>query len=140
VAVIVEYAGIVAAISLFAATLTGAYGGNVSAVFATGTAGVAAAGKAAHAQGIAPAGAKTAYKRAPYKKPPLRYLYALGWIGGTKNLTQCGLTLLSPAAMTQQAEQGIRKNSKLMGQLRRHSISVSSAASALVKGVVSACA
>jgi hypothetical protein len=138
--VIVEYAGIVAAISLCAATLTGAYGADVSAVFATGSAGVAAAGKAAHTQGVAPAGAKAAYKRAPYRKPALKYLYSLGWIGGTKNLTQCGLTLLSPDAMKQQAVQGIKKNTKLKAQLARRSISVSAAAGALVQGVVSACA
>lgn len=137
--VIVEYAGIVAAISLFAATLTGAYGNNVAAVFASGSAGVTAATKAAHAQGVAPAGAKAAYKRAPYRKPALKYLYALGWIGGTKNLTQCGLALLSPDAMRQQAEQGIRRNPKLAAQLRRKAIGVHGAARALVDGLVSAC-
>src|SRR5262249_45236646 len=51
--VIVEYAGIVAAVSLLAATLTGAYGNDVAAVFASGTAGAAAAGRAARAQGLA---------------------------------------------------------------------------------------
>ena len=136
---IVEYAGIVAAISLFAATLTGAYGNDVAAVFASGSAGVAAAGKAARTHGVAPAGARSAYARAPYKKPVLKYLYALGWIGGRKSLTQCGLTLLSPGAMKQQAEQGIRKNAKLTAQLERRSITVPAAAGAVVKGVVSAC-
>jgi hypothetical protein len=116
VPVFVEYAGIVAAISLLSATLTGAFGNNVAAVFASGSAGVAAASKAARKQGVAPAGAKAAYRRAPYRKPALKYLYALGWVGGKKNLTQCGLTLLAPGAMT-----------------------VRSAAGALVKGVVSAC-
>jgi hypothetical protein len=138
--VIVEYAGIVAAISLLSATLTGAYGNNVAAVFASGSAGVAAATKAAQKQRVAPAGAKAAYARAPYRKPALKYLYTLGWIGGKKNLTQCGLTLLAPGAMKQQAEQGIRKNRKLRAQLKRRAISVGSAAGALVSGVVSACA
>ena len=137
---LVEYAGIVTAISLFSATLTGAYGNSITAVFASGAAGVAATAKAAHQQKVSPTGAKAAYTRAPYRKPGLKYLYALGWIGGTKNLTQCGLTLLSPDAMKEQAVRGIRKNSKLTKQLARRSISVGSAAGALVKGVVSACA
>ena len=81
----VEYAGILAAVSLMAITLTGAYGKNVSAVFESSGVGITAVTKAAKAQKVAPAGAKAAYKRAPYVKPAMKYLYALGWIGGTKN-------------------------------------------------------
>ena len=138
--VVVEYAGILAAVSLLAVTLTGAYGKDVTAVFASSGAGVSAAAKAAHAQHVSSTGAKTAYKRAPYAKPALKYLYALGWIGGTKNRTQCGLTLLGEGAARDQAAEGIRANRKLVTQLRRRGISVSAAANALTKGVVSACA
>ena len=136
----VEYAGILAAVALMAATLTGAYGKSVSAVFASGTAGVAAAAKAAKAQKVAPAGAKTAYGRAPYRKPLLKYLYALGWIGGTKNPGQCGLTLLGQDAAKEQAARELRANAKLVSQLRKRGVSVSAAANALTSGVVSACA
>ena len=94
----VEYAGILAAVSLMAITLTGAYGKNVSAVFESSGVGITAVGKAAKAQKVAPAGAKAAYKRAPYVKPALKYLYALGWIGGTKSPGACGLTLLGQGA------------------------------------------
>jgi hypothetical protein len=138
--VAVEYAGILAAVALMAATLTGAYGKSVSAVFASGTAGVAAAAKAAKAQKVAPAGAKTAYGRAPYRKPLLKYLYALGWIGGTKNPGQCGLTLLGQDAAKEQAARELRANAKLVSQLRKRGVSVSAAANALTSGVVSACA
>ena len=137
---IVEYAGILAAVSLLAATLTGAYGQNVAAVFATNTAGIAAVGKAATAEKVSPAGAKAAYKRAPYSKTALRYLYALGWIGGTKSPGQCGLTLLGEGAAKEQAAREMRSNAKLVAQLKRRGVSVSAAATALTKGVVSACA
>ena len=136
---IVEYAGIVAAISLLAATLTGAYGNNVAAVFASGSAGVTAATKAARAQGVSAAGAKAAYRRAPYAKPALKYLYALGWIGGTKNRGQCGLTLLGTDAARKHAAQEIRQNRRLVAQLKKRAISATAAANALVRGVVSAC-
>ena len=136
----VEYAGIVAGIALLAATLTGAYGQSVTAVFASGTAGVAAAAKAAKAQKVSPAGARTAYNRAPYRKPVLKYLYALGWIGGTKNAGQCGLTLLGRDAAKDQAARELRANAKLVAQLKRRGVSVSTAANALTRGVVSACA
>jgi hypothetical protein len=136
----VEYAGILAAIALMSVTLTGAYGKSVSAVFATSSAGVAAVAKAAKAQKVSPAGAKAAYARAPYRKPALKYLYALGWIGGTKNPGQCGLTLLGTDAAKEQAAHELRANAKLVSQLKRRSVSVSAAANALTQGVVSACA
>ena len=136
----VEYAGILAAVALMAATLTGAYGTSVTAVFATGTAGVAAVAKAAKAQKVSTAGAKAAYRRAPYRKPALKYLYALGWIGGTKNAGQCGLTLLGQDAAKDQAARELRTNAKLVAQLRKRDVSVSAAANALTSGVVSACA
>jgi hypothetical protein len=138
--VIVEYAGILAAVTLMAATLTGAYGQNVAAVFASSSVGIAAAGKAAKAQKVSPAGAKAAYRRAPYSKNALKYLYALGWIGGTKNPGQCGLTLLGQGAARDQAARDIRSNPKLMAQLRERAVSAAAAAGAVTKGVVSACA
>jgi hypothetical protein len=139
VRVVVEYAGILAAVTLMAVTLTGAYGENVAAVFNSSTVGIAAVGKAAKAQKVSPAGAKTAYKRAPYAKPALKYLYALGWIGGTKNPGQCGLTLLGQGAARDVATEQIRGNAKLSAQLRKRGLSAVAAASALTKGVVSAC-
>jgi hypothetical protein len=137
--VAVEYAGVLAAVTLMAVTLTGAYGKNVAAVFNTSTVGIAAVGKAAKAQKVSPVAAKTAYQRAPYKKPVLKYLYALGWIGGTRNRTQCGLTLLSPDAARDVATAQIRENAKLSGQLKRRGITAVTAATAVTKGVVSAC-
>jgi hypothetical protein len=136
----VEYAGILAAVSLLAVTLTGAYGSNVTAVFTTSSAGIAAVAKAAKAQRVSVAGAKAAYKRAPYTKPALRYLYGLGWIGGTRNAGQCGLTLLGEGAAREQAARDLRGNAKLVAQLKRRGITVSAAANAVTKGVVSACA
>ena len=137
---VVEYAGILAAVTLMAVTLTGAYGKNVAAVFNSSSVGIAAVGKAAKAQKVSSAGAKTAYQRAPYAKPALKYLYALGWIGGTRNPGQCGLTLLGQDAARQQATHDMRSNPKLVVQLKRRGVSVSAAASAVTKGVVSACA
>ncbi len=136
----VEYAGILAAVSLMAITLTGAYGKNVTAVFESSSVGIAAVTKAAKAQKVAPAGAKAAYKRAPYAKPALKYLYALGWIGGTKNAGQCGLTLLGQRAAKEQAAREMRAESKLVTQLKRRGVSIAAAATAVTKGVVSACA
>jgi hypothetical protein len=137
---IVEYAGLVSAFALLAATLSGSYGQNVAAVFANGATGISTVTKAARSEKVPPAQAKAAYKRAPYKKPALKYLYAMGWIGGAKNRAQCGFTLLGQDAVQKHTAREIRSNSKLMTQLRKRAVSASSAATALVKGVVSACA
>lgn len=137
---IVEYAGVLAGITLLAATLTGHYGKNVAAVFESGKVGIAAVGKAAHSQGVSVTKAKAAYKRAPYAKPALKYLYALGWIGGTKHPAQCGLTVLGQNTARDLATDEIRSNRKLMAQLKKRAVSARGAATALVKGVVSACA
>jgi hypothetical protein len=136
----VEYAGILAAVALMAVTLTGAYGKTVTAVFTSSGAGVAAVAKAAKAAKVSPAGAKEAYRRAPYRKPALKYLYALGWIGGTKNPGQCGLTLIGQDAAKEQAAREMRANAKMVAQLKKRSVSVSAAANAVTQGVVSACA
>lgn len=137
---VVEYAGILAAVTLMAATLTGAYGQNIAAVFTSSSVGIAAAGKAAKTQKVSPAGAKAAYKRAPYAKNALKYLYALGWIGGTKNPGKCGITLLGQDAAREQAARDIRSNAKLVTQLKKRGVSAGAAAGAITKGVVSACA
>lgn len=136
----VEYAGVLAAIALMSVTLTGAYGKTITAVFTSSGAGIAAVAKAAKAAKVSPAGAKEAYDRAPYRKPALKYLYALGWIGGTKNPAQCGLTLLGQDAAKEQAARELRANAKLVAQLRKRSLSVAAAANAVTRGVVSACA
>jgi hypothetical protein len=70
----------------------------------------------------------------------LKYLFALGWIGGTKNPGQCGLTLLGQDAAKDQAARDMRKSPKLVAALSRRSVSVGAAATAVTKGVVSACA
>ena len=77
-------------------------------MFSSSSAGIAAVGKAAKAQTFRRR-AKTAYERAPYAKPALKYLYALGWIGGTKNPGQCGLTLLGEGAAKEQAADDMRR-------------------------------
>jgi hypothetical protein len=136
---LVEYAGVVAGLALLASTLSGAYGQSVTAVFASSGAGVAAAAKAARAEHVSQAGAKAAYRRAPYAKPALKYLYAMGWIGGMRNRGQCGLTLLGQDAARLQAKKEILANGKLLAQLKRREISAIVGARALVAGVVSAC-
>ena len=109
-------------------------------MFSSNSVGIAAVGKAAKAQKVSSAGAQTAYRRAPYAKPALKYLYALGWIGGTKSPGTCGLTLLGQDAAKTAGCSRHALELQAVAQLRRRAVSVSSAATAVTKGVVSACA
>jgi len=136
---IVEYAGLVTAMALLASTLSGAYGQNVAAVLSSGSVGVAAVAKAARSQKVSPAGAKKAYRKAPYTKPALRYLFAIGWIGGARNLGQCALTSITQDVARKHTERAIRGNPSLLGGLRKRGVSARIASATLVKGVVSAC-
>jgi hypothetical protein len=137
--VFVEYAAVVSAFGLLAATLGGAYGENVARVFASSKVGSAAVGKAARSEGVSTSGARAAYKRAPYSKPGLKYLYAMGWIGGKKHPGQCKLISVTQETTRKQVEKEIRRTPKLLAQLKKRSISAAQGAAALVKGVVSAC-
>lgn len=130
---------VLTAVSLFAATLSGAHGQNVAAILSADRAAAAAVGSAARSQGVPSSAAKAAYRRAPYAKPALKYLFALGWIGGKKNWVQCRLMLVNEDAAVRQAEQDLRERPKLVAQLRKRAVSVRDAAVALVKGAVSAC-
>ena len=69
-------------------------------------------GKVARAQRVSPAGAKAAYKRA-VQEAMLKYLYAMGWIGGMRNRGQCGLTLIGQDAARRRAKTEILGNRKL---------------------------
>ena len=138
----VEYAGILAAVTLLAATLTGAYGQNVAPSSRRAAWAIAAVAQGATAQKVSSAGAKAAYKRAPYEKPALKYLYALGWIGGTKNPGQCGLTLLGREARPEirLRARSARTRSSRAAQERAATSAPQRAAKASSPAVVSACA
>lgn len=136
---IVEYGSLVAALAVLASTIGGAFGGNLAALpTSTGTA-LAAVTAGAKAQKVPPGEAKAAYNRAPYKKPILKYLYAIGFIGGKKSPVSCLFARVSRAQTEAEAVIEIRKNPKLVQRLKRRGVSAKTAATVLVAGIASAC-
>ena len=131
----VEYITVTAAVALVALSL----GGQVAALPTSNAAAIKLVTSGARAQKVPVSGAKAAFGRAPYKKPVLRYLYAAGWIGGTKYQRSCLLTRISPRTAEERATGEIRSDKKLRSQLRKLGVFPQTAATALVKGVVSAC-
>ena len=86
---IVEYASIVSAMAVLASTLAGAFGDRLAVLPTTSGGALSALSAGAKAQKVSPGEARAAYQRAPYSKPVLKYLYAVGWIGGKKSPLSC---------------------------------------------------
>ena len=135
----VEYASLVSAMAILASALSGAFGEKL-AVLPTSTAtAISTVSAGARAQGVAPAEARAAYKRAPYKKPVLKYLYAVGWIGGKKSAVSCLFARVQPEQTQAEALAEIKKNRKLSRQLARRNVTRPTAAKVIVAGIASAC-
>jgi hypothetical protein len=137
--VIVEYASLVSAMAVLAATLSGAFGDRLAVLPTTSGGALSAISAGAKAQKVSPAEARGAYKRAPYSKPVLKYLYAVGWIGGKKSPLSCLFARVSRGETEAEALTEIRKNPKLVKQLKRRHVPQKQAAAVVVAGIASAC-
>jgi len=137
--VIVEYASLVAAMAVLTASLTGAFGQKLAVLPTSSGAAISTLNTAAGSQKVPAGGARAAYKRAPYSKPVLKYLYAVGWIGGKKSPVSCLFARVSRDDTEEEALGEIRRNAKLVKQLRRVRVSQRQAASVVVEGIASAC-
>jgi hypothetical protein len=137
--VIVEYASIVSAMAVLAATLSGAFGGRLAALPVTSGAAVSTVSAAAKAQKVPVGEARAAYERAPYSKPILKYLYAVGWIGGKKNPLSCLFARVSRSETEAETLTAIRKNAKLVRQLKLRKVPQRQAAQIVTAGIASAC-
>jgi hypothetical protein len=124
---------------ILASTLTGAFGQKLAVLPSSSASAISSVSVGAKAQHVPPAQARAAYKRAPYSKPVLKYLYAVGWIGGKKSAVSCLFARVSRKQTEQEALVEIRKNAKLSRQLAKRGVSKRTAATVLVAGIASAC-
>lgn len=95
--------------------------------------------RSARAGNIPPAQARAVLAHAPYRRAPLRYLYAEGWIGGRRNAADCVFAKATPGPTQDRLAIGIRKDARLRARLRRMNVTVSQAAAALTRGTAAAC-
>jgi hypothetical protein len=95
---------------------------------------------AAQASGVSKADAQKALARAPYKRQPLRYLYAVGWIAGTKQKLVCRLARATGASTEQYVRDGLRRARGMSAALRRAKVSERAAVQAADAGFRSSCA
>jgi len=136
----VEYASLVAAMAVLASSLTGAFGAKLAVLPTSSATGLQAVTAGAKEQHVPPAQARAVYRRAPYAKPVLRYLFAVGWIGGKKDPVSCLFARVQPDETAREALAEIRKRPKLGRQLARRGVSKPMAAKVVVAGIASACA
>jgi len=95
--------------------------------------------KTARTRGVPVAEARAALARAPSSRPPLRYLYAAGWIGGRLQQTDCAFAKVSADVIEQELLATMKQDSKLVTRLRRMKVTLPQAARALTQGTASAC-
>ena len=93
----------------------------------------------ARSQKVDPARARAVMARAPYRRAPLRYLFAEGWIRGTKDPKACVFAKAAPSATTHNVAKAIRSDHGLLTRLSRMKVSVDQAAEAVLHGSASAC-
>lgn len=133
----VEYATITAAMAILAASLAGAFG---SVLPSTDVKAATAVSRVAAKQGVSGADARAAYAKAPFRRPVLRYLYAVGWVGAAKDLASCQAGLFLGPGPNVAAAQSIRRSPKVLARLRAARVTVSQAATALGRGATDGCA
>jgi hypothetical protein len=93
----------------------------------------------ARAQKVSANEARAALARAPYRRAPLRYLYASGWLGGRTRAASCVFARTTPRATTASTTAAIRRDRTLVTRLRRMNVTPAQAARAVVRGAASAC-
>ena len=124
---------------MMAMTLLGVQGQKVTRLPTTAAVAIQLVESAARAQHVPVGNARTAYKRAPYTRPVMKYLYAIGWIGGKKEPLSCTFTRTSQGNAERETTAALKRNKKLTAQLGKLHVSPAAAAKALVRGVVSSC-
>jgi hypothetical protein len=136
---VVEFATIVASISLLATSLSGLQASIAEKLSGSDAVAVQQAVAGARRAGAPPTGARSAYAHSPYKKPALRYVYATGWVAGTKHRAGCALASLDVDSTISLTIKAIRANASAMRKLRRLHLTAVQAGHAFARGFVSAC-
>ncbi len=98
-------------------------------------------GVVATRQRVAPAGARQAFRQAPYKTVKLKYLYAVGWVGAQRNGMACPFIRFPGGDDddTKAMVEVVEHDAKLLKILRTSSVPVDVAASVLAQGMRAGC-
>ena len=132
----VEYASITAAVTFFVTSLGGVYGKVLPTTTVKATALVVTVARTHNVSGPQ---ARAAYAKAPFAKPALRYLYALGWLGSASNLAACKAAQILGPDPEVAATQSLQASPQALAALRASHLTVKQAATAIGKGTTDGC-
>lgn len=135
----VELGTLVAALATLATSLGGLQARVLQQLAGSNGAAIHQAVITAQGQHVSSAGARAAYAHAPYRQPTLRYLYATGWVAGTKHRTSCLLARIDVTDTVSQTIKTIRGNAPTLRALRKVHLTAIQAGNAFARGFVSAC-
>jgi hypothetical protein len=135
--VISEYATLVSSLAAFFASLS--IVAHSIQIPLTSVGAQAMVGATARSHGVSGPVGKAAYAHAPYRKPALRYLYSVGWVGAASNIPKCQAALLLGGDPAVAAAQAIQGSPSLQARLRSARVSSSQASAAIGQGFHDGC-
>ena len=134
--VVVEYATITAALAMLVSSLNGVL---VSALPSTNARAASLVTSVARSHHLSGSQAHTAYTAAPYRKPALRYLYAMGWVGSASDLNACKAAQILGPDPNVAATQALQASPKALALLRTAHLTVRQGAAAIARGSTDGC-
>jgi hypothetical protein len=135
---VVEYGSITAALAILVTSLSGVLS-SVGTLPTGDLKATALVSAAARSQRVSGPEARAAYAKAPYRKPVLRYLYAVGWVGAARDRAKCRAALLLGPKPSDAAAQALRRTPRLLARLRAAHLTVSQGATAIGRGFSDGC-
>jgi len=135
-----EYAVVTALVATLAVSISAIPNGQLAARLPTTAAKARAlVATTARDHGVPAAHARHALGTAPYSRPPLRYLFASGWMDGRRSPASCVFAKAAPSSTATGIATSIRRDRRLVARLGRMRVTVSQAAEAVLRGTASAC-
>jgi hypothetical protein len=135
-----EYAIITALVATLAISISAIPEGQLAARLPTTTAKARAlVVQTAKQHHVPVTGARAALARAPYRRAPLRYLFAAGWVDGRRSQASCVLAKAVPGSTEGRIATSIRRDRVLVARLARMNVTVPQAVEAVLRGTASAC-
>ena len=132
-----EYATVVSSLAALISSLA-MLGHSIQVPF-TAASGKVMAVSVAHAHGVPGPQGKVAYASAPYRKPALRYLYSVGWVGAASNIPACKAALLLGGDPATAAAKALQQSPALLARLRGAHVTASQASAAVASGFEAGC-
>lgn len=135
-----EYALVTALVATLAVSISAIPEGQLAARLPTTAAKARAlAMQTAREHRIPASEARAALARAPYRRAPLRYLFASGWVDGRRSAASCVFARAAPSSTARSIATSIRRDRRLVARLARMKVTVPQAAEAVLRGTASAC-